>query len=150
MTQLARFGFVCVRTSASGQRKKKRREEATVPADILAFSVHGISLPDVAVEIGGSGKRIEVTFAELESITHHHLARGFVPLVGMIVRRKWYWYTAPRHRHHSLAEALLALVGDEGGARRILALAQTKTSKRKVTRAKRPLPVQEKDVEMAA
>ncbi len=106
LSQFSRLSYRCSRTSASGQRRGARRAENGIAGDLLAFAPAGSSYPSVVVEIGGAGKRIEAAFAELMA---QPLPDGFAPLVGVVVRRRWRWYSAPRCRHESLAQALDAL-----------------------------------------
>ena len=106
MTQLHRAGYRCARVSSSGQRKGKRRAEGGIPGDVIALAPVDSGLPHVIVEVGGIGKRLAVSFAEL---TEAPLPPGFTALVARCVNRKWLWYSDPDSRHPDLLEALDAL-----------------------------------------
>lgn len=108
LSQFATLGFRCSRVSASGQRKGARRNEKCIAGDLIALAPDGSGYPHVVAEIGGSGKRLRVAFAELRS---EPLAAGFVPIVGRVVRRRWLWYSDVGARHATLQEALDALRG---------------------------------------
>lgn len=103
MSQLAALGYRCSRTSASGQRRGSRRSENGVAGDLIALAP--AARPHVVAEIGGAGKRIGSAFAEL---TAHGLPDGFVPLVGVVIKRRWRWYSAPRCSHDRLTAAIEA------------------------------------------
>ncbi|HEY1655906.1 MAG TPA: hypothetical protein VGF86_12415 [Candidatus Tumulicola sp.] len=107
MTQFARLGFRCARTSASGQRKGARRDENGIAGDLFALAPEQSALPHCIAEIGGSGKRLRAAFAELHA--GGPLPVGFIALVGRVVRRRWLWYSSPDERHLSLAAALDAV-----------------------------------------
>lgn len=103
MTQLSALGYRCARVSASGQRRGSRREECGIAGDVIAFAPEDSTLPHLLIEIGGAGKRLAVTFAEMES---RALPAGFVALIGIVADRRWRWYSNPDSRHASLIEAL--------------------------------------------
>lgn len=103
MTQFARLGYRCARVSASGQRKGRRRREKLIAGDLIAFAPAESALPHVIAEIGGAGKRLAVTFAEM---LVEPLPAGFAPLIGVVVKRKWRWYSDPDSRHDALKDAL--------------------------------------------
>lgn len=106
MTKLARLRFRCARVSASGQRRGKRREENGIPGDIIAWAPSDSRWPHLLIEVGGSGKRIAVTFAEL---LEHPLPAGHAAIVATCVGKRWRWYIDPDSRFGSLIEALEAL-----------------------------------------
>jgi hypothetical protein len=103
LSQFAKLGYRCSRVSASGQRKGRRREERCIAGDLIAFAPADHGLPHVIAEIGGAGKRLAVTFAEM---LEDPLPPGFVALIGVVVNRRWRWYSDPDSRHESLQEAL--------------------------------------------
>jgi len=104
MTALDAAGFRCARVSASGQRRGARRAERCLAGDVLALATCP-TLPHLLVEIGGSGKRLGVAFAELRD----SLAPGFCPLVVRFVERRRYVYCDEDSRFNSLGDALDAL-----------------------------------------
>lgn len=106
MSKLAKVGYRCARVSASGQRRGKRREEKGIPGDVIAWAPSDSPWPHLLVEVGGSGKRIAVTFAEM---LEYPIPMGHVPLVVVCVKRRWRWYTSSDDRHDTLLEALEAL-----------------------------------------
>jgi hypothetical protein len=106
LSQFAKLGFRCSRVSASGQRKGARKHEKCIAGDLIALAPDGSGFPHVIAEIGGAGKRLRVAFGELRA---EPLAAGFVPIVGRVVKRRFWWYSDTDSRHDSLREALDAL-----------------------------------------
>ena len=106
LSQFAALGFRCARVSASGQRKGARKDEKCMPGDIIALAADASGYPHVIAEIGGVGKRLGAAFGELRA---EPLPAGFAPIVGRVVRRRWWWYSDVDTRHATLAEALEAL-----------------------------------------
>lgn len=92
LTALSKQGYRCARLSHSGQRRGKRKDEAMVAGDAMAWPPNDSMLPYWLIEVGGSGKRLAVAFAELE---HGGLPPGWRPLVVRFVDRKQRWYTSP-------------------------------------------------------
>jgi hypothetical protein len=84
LTKLSKFGYRCVRISASGQRKGKRRDEAGIDGDIIALAPINSIHPHLSVEVGGPSKSVAQSLLEM---TEHPLPAGFVPIVARCLGR---------------------------------------------------------------
>ena len=95
-------GYKASLISRSGAAISEKAKAGGIPADIVGYSTqHG--LPHIWAEVGGIGKRLEVSFARL---TRDGLPPGVVPLVVRAVERKWWYYTSPSDRFSTLNDAL--------------------------------------------
>jgi hypothetical protein len=106
MDTLQAHGYAFARTSASGQRKGKRKEQRMIPGDLLAVALEP-GRPHLQFEIGGIGKRLGAAFAELRSLP----LPGFLPVVVRFVARKRRWYLSPDDCFRSFGELLAAAKG---------------------------------------
>jgi hypothetical protein len=104
MSALSAAGFSVARVSASGQRRGVRRLERCIAGDVIAIA-NAPGTPHFAVEVGGTGKRLGVAFAELRA----WLPAGFAPMVVRIVNRKRYYYASEDERFPTLAKLLAAI-----------------------------------------
>ncbi len=98
--RLAALGYRYVRASASGRSGQERAKDR-IPCDIIAFGIG--PYPHLVVEVGGAGKRVAVTLAEMQA---DPLPGGFVALVATCVKRRWRYYLDADNRFDDLAEAL--------------------------------------------
>lgn len=107
MSRLSSLGFRCARVSASGQRKGARRDERGIDGDLIALAPPHSGWPHLIVEVGGLGKRVGQSFAEM---TEHGTPPGFAPVVARIISRaRWRFSIDSDHAFDDLTEALDAL-----------------------------------------
>lgn len=103
-----RCGFRTAIISRSGQRRGERAGSLAFDGDLLACAPAESPHPHFVVEVGGPGKRVAASLAEM---TAQPLPPDFVPLVVCLIdsrRRRWRWH-AQDTTQESLNDLLDAL-----------------------------------------
>lgn len=132
MDKLDAIGFWTARISASGQTRGSKRARKTIPCDVLAVREQG---PNLMVEVGGSGKRVGTSLAEMAQSN----VPTFVPCVARCVKRRWKFY-AEGDCFTSMEDLIHSLLSTEGASlvpASPLGTRSTRASVPKVPRQKR-------------
>lgn len=95
-------GFWWLKANRSGQSVEPVRAASRIPCDALFFHPR-VGL--IQTEVGGAGKRLAVTFAELRE----RLLPGAAPMIVTFVKRRRWYYTSESDRHETLSDALDAV-----------------------------------------
>ncbi len=104
------FGYRTMISSRSGQRLAQRAQSLAIDGDLLAIAPQDSNLPHLIAEIGGPGKRIDSSIAEMVA---EGLPAGVIPIVvkqtASRPERRWRWSLSSDEGYDTLEELLDAV-----------------------------------------